>query len=162
MIENPIGQKVYEIIGDENNRQMNTKIKYTIVKVKDFKESNDWCQHFIIRDYKGNKKEIREFECVVAPKSCSSVEERISQFLEDNGVYAEVCKSGVFIVSVSINGDWKHEHGWGDVLMGYLGYTKVNEDVVEENGSDWYGSIHRYVTNETAEFYKKVKEFQKK
>ena len=161
MIENPIGQKVYEIIGDENNRQMNTKIKYTIVKVKDFKESNDWCQHFIIRDYKGNKKEIREFECVVAPKSCSSVEERISQFLEDNGVYAEVCKSAI-IVSVEINGDWKHDHGWADVLMGYLGYTKLKEEVTEEDGSDWYGSIHKYALKETAELCKKIMERSKK
>lgn len=161
MIENPIGQKVYEIIGDENNPQMNTKITYTIVKVKDFKESNDWCQHFIIRDYKGNKKEIREFECVVAPKSCSSVEERISQFLEDNGVYAEVCKSAI-IVSVEINGDWKHDHGWADVLMGYLGYTKLREEVTEENGSDWYGSIHKYVLKEAAELCKKIMERSKK
>ena len=69
---------------------------------------------------------------------------RIAKFLEDNGVYAEVYIHNI-IVNVSINGDYKHEHGWGDVLMGYLGYKKVNEEVTEENGSDWYGSIHHYV-----------------
>ena len=162
MIENPIGQKVYEIIGDDNNRQMNTKIKYTIVKVKDYKESKDYCQHYIIRNYKGNKKEIREFDCVIAPReNCKCEDERISQFLEDNGVYAEVYKSAI-IVHVEINGDWKHEHGWGDVLMGYLGYKKLSEEVTEENGSDWYGSIHKYVKKETAEFCKKLMERAKK
>ena len=162
MIENPIGQKVYEIVGDELNRKMDTKLKYTIVKVKDYKESNDWCNHYIIRDYKGNKKEIREFDCVIAPKNNYSREdERIARFLEDNGVYAEVYKSAI-IVHVEINGDWKHEHGWGDVLMGYLGYKKLGEEVTEENGSDWYGSIHKYVLKETAELCKKIMECREK
>lgn len=140
-----IGNKVYELVGDEFSKKMNTEKVFIVVNVKDCNEVQDWCQHYIIRDNDGNEKEIREVDCVATPReNCSCEDERIAKFLEDNGVYAEVYINRI-IVNVFINGDWKHEHGWGDVLMGYLGYKKVNEEVTEENGSDWYGSIHRYV-----------------
>lgn len=140
-----IGSKVYELIGGEFNKKMNTEKVFIVVKVKDYDEVQDWCQHYIISDEQGNEKEIREVDCVATPReNCSCEDERIASFLENNGVYAEVYKHRI-IVSLEINGDWKHEHGWGDVLMGYLGYKKVNEEVTEENGSDWYRSIHRYV-----------------
>ena len=145
MIENPINKKVYELVGNEFAKKMNTDMVYTIIGVKDFNESNDWCGHYIISDINGNEKEIREVDCVYIPReNCSCDDERIAKFLEDNGVYCNVYKHKI-IVSVEINGDWKHEHGWCDVLMGYLGYKKVNEEVIEENGSDRYSSIHRYV-----------------
>ena len=140
-----IGNKVYELVGDEFSKKMNTEKVFIVVNVKDCNEVQDWCQHYVIRDNDGNEKEIREVDCVATPReNCSCEDERIAKFLEDNGVYADVYIHRI-IVNVSINGDWKHEHGWGDVLMGYLGYKKVNEEVTEENGSDWYGSIHRYV-----------------
>ena len=140
-----IGNKVYELVGDEFSKKMNTEKAFIVVNVKDCNEVQDWCQHYVIRDNDGNEKEIREVDCVATPReNCSCEDERIAKFLEDNGVYAEVYINRI-IVNVFINGDWKHEHGWGDVLMGYLGYKKVNEEVTEENGSDWYGSIHRYV-----------------
>ena len=140
-----IGNKVYELVGDEFSKKMNTEKVFIVVNVKDCNEVQDWCQHYIIRDNDGNEKEIREVDRVATPReNCSCEDERIAKFLEDNGVCAEVYINRI-IVNVFINGDWKHEHGWGDVLMGYLGYKKVNEEVTEENGSDWYGSIHRYV-----------------
>ena len=140
-----IGSKVCELVGDEFSKKMITEKTFIVVKVKDYDEVDDWCQHYIIRDKDGNEKEIREVDCVATPReNCSCEDERIAKFLEDNGVYAEVYTPHI-IVNVLINGDWKHQHGWGDVLMGYLGYKKVNEEVTEENGSDWYGSIHRYV-----------------
>ena len=140
-----IGSKVCELVGNEFSKKMNTEKAFIVVKVKDYDEVQDWCQHYIIRDKDGNEKEIREVDCVATPReNCSCEDERIAKFLEDNGVYAEVY-TYYNNVNVSINGDWKHEHGWVDVLMGYLGYKKVNEEVTEENGSDWYGSIHRYV-----------------
>ena len=140
-----IGNKVYELVGDEFSKKMNTEKVFIVVNVKDCNEVQDWCQHYVIRDKDGNEKEIREVDCVATPReNCSCEDERIAKFLEDNGVCAEVYINRI-IVNVFINGDWKHEHGWGDVLMGYLGYKKVNEEVTEENGSDWYGSIHRYV-----------------
>lgn len=140
-----IGSKVCELVGDEFSKKMNTEKTFIVVKVKGYDEVDDWCQHYIIRDKDGNEKEIREVDCVATPREdCSCEDERIAKFLDDNGVCAEVYTPHI-IVNVLINGDWKHEHGWGDVLMGYLGYKKVNEEVTEENGSDWYGSIHRYV-----------------
>ena len=140
-----IGSKVCELEGNEFSKKMNTEKTFIVVKVKGYDEVDDWCQHYIIRDKDGNEKEIREVDCVATPReNCSCEDERIAKFLEDNGVYAEVYINRI-IINVFINGDWKHEHGWGDVLMGYLGYKKVNEEVTEENGSDWYGSIHRYV-----------------
>ena len=140
-----IGSKVCELVGNEFSKKMNTEKVFIVAKVKDCNETQDWCQHYIIRDKDGNEKEIREIDCVATPiENCSCEDERIAKFLEDNGVYADVYIHRI-IVNVSINGDWKHQHGWGDVLMGYLGYKKVNEEVTEENGSDWYGSIHRYV-----------------
>lgn len=140
-----IGSKVCELVGNEFSKKMNTEKTFIVVKVKGYDEVDDWCQHYIIRDKDGNEKEIREVDCVATPReNCSCEEEKIAKFLEDNGVYAEVYTPHI-IVNVSINGDWKHQHGWGDVLMGYLGYKKVNEEVTETNGSDWYGSIHRYV-----------------
>ena len=140
-----IGSNVYELVGNEFSKKMNTEKVFIVVNVKDCNEVQDWCQHYVIRDNDGNEKEIREVDCVATPReNCSCEDERIAKFLEDNGVYADVYIHRI-IVNVSINGDWKHEHGWGDVLMGYLGYKKVNEEVTETNGSDWYGSIHRYV-----------------
>lgn len=140
-----IGSKVCELVGNEFSKKMNTEKTFIVVKVKDHDEVDDWCQHYIIRDKDGNEKEIREVDCVATPReNCSCEDERIAKFLDDNGVYAEVY-TYYNNVNVSINGDWKHKHGWGDVLMGYLGYKKVNEEVTEENGSDCYGSIHRYV-----------------
>ena len=140
-----IGSKVCELVGNEFSKKTNTEKTFIVVKVKGYDETQNWCQHYVIRDKDGNEKEIREVDCVAAPReNCSCEDERITKFLEDNGVYAEVYINRI-IVNVSINGDWKHEHGYGDVLMGYLGYKKVNEEVTEENGSDWYGSIHRYV-----------------
>lgn len=140
-----IGSKVCELVGGEFSKKMDTEKTFIVVKVKGYDEVDDWCQHYIIRDKDGNEKEIREVDCVATPReNCSCEDERIAKFLEDNGVYAEVYTPHI-IVNVLINGDWKHDHRWGDVLMGYLGYKKVNEEVTEENGSDWYGSIHRYV-----------------
>ena len=140
-----IGSKVCELVGNEFSKKMNTEKVFIVVKVKGYDETQDWCQHYIIRDKDGNEKEIREVDCVATPREdCSCEDERIAKFLEDNGVYAEVYTPHI-IVNVLINGDWKHQHGWGDVLMRYLGYKKVNEKVTEENGSDCYGSLHRYV-----------------
>lgn len=140
-----IGSKVYELVGNEYNKKMNTEKTYKVVKIKGYDVVNDWCQHYVIADEQGNEKEIREVDCVIAPReNCSCEDERIAKFLDDNGVYCEVYSHRI-IISIEINGDWKHSHIWGDILMGYLGYKKVNEEVIEENGDDWYGSIHRYV-----------------
>jgi hypothetical protein len=41
-------------------------------------------------------------------------------------------------------GDWKHEHGYADYVMSQHGFTKVKEQITEEDCSDCYSSIHTY------------------
>lgn len=48
-------------------------------------------------------------------------------------------------ICIDIEGDWKHAHLRCDCLMEELGYKKVDEFVTDENGSDWYASIHSYI-----------------
>lgn len=45
-------------------------------------------------------------------------------------------------------GDWKHEHGYADYIMEANGFTKIDEVVTEEDGSDCYSSYHYYVPND--------------
>lgn len=50
---------------------------------------------------------------------------------------------------VTIDGDWKHDHGYIDYLMGErLGLKKMGERDVEENGEDWYQSTHVYISTQ--------------
>ena len=41
-------------------------------------------------------------------------------------------------------GDWKHNHLFVDHLMKAIGYTKIDERVTEEDGSDCYSATHTY------------------
>lgn len=60
-------------------------------------------------------------------------------------IYPDVYEWNGF-VCVEINrGDWKHEHGASHEIMAELGATRVNEEVTEEDGSDCYSAICRYV-----------------
>ena len=63
-----IGSKVYELVGNEFSKKMNTEKVFIVVKVKGYDEAQDWCQHYVIRDKDGNEKEIREVDCVAAPR----------------------------------------------------------------------------------------------
>lgn len=46
---------------------------------------------------------------------------------------------------ITIDGDWKHSHGYVDYLMKISGYGKMGEKNVEEDGDDWYKSTHVYI-----------------
>ena len=49
-------------------------------------------------------------------------------------------------IRISIEwGDWKHDHYLIDYAMKEKGYTKVGETMTEEDGSDCYSSVHRYI-----------------
>lgn len=142
-----IGKKVYKV--DEVNvsefrtiRVMRTDKVFTIKGYKDYGESNDYCPHYIL----DNGEEIRSFNAVFIPDNTLPEADMINKFLGDNELFAEdVYTNGEGYTAVTINwGDWKHEHGWCDVLMEYLSYKKVAESVTEENGSDCYSSIHYY------------------
>ena len=42
-------------------------------------------------------------------------------------------------------GDWKHEHLCCDKLMESMGYTKIQEIITEDNGTDCYSSEHTFI-----------------
>ena len=112
------------------------------------KELNDWCQHYIVRKPDGSEVEIREVECVFSPDTNQPTDAMIHDFLDDNGVWAEVwdlISDGGYAVAVDISwGDWKHEHLWARDLMSYLGYTEIGSKVTEEDGSDCYSATHYF------------------
>lgn len=71
--------------------------------------------------------------------------ERIRLFLKEKD--ADFCEIGQTeeYVSISIDwGDWKHSHAYLDYLMKELGFSKCDEEITEEDGSDCYSSIHYY------------------
>jgi hypothetical protein len=48
-------------------------------------------------------------------------------------------------VTILIDGDWKHSHGYCDYLMGELGFELVREvEVGEDDGDDWYEAERTY------------------
>lgn len=73
----------------------------------------------------------------------------IYSYLESNRLYADDIRHSLeipCIVEVEISwGDWKHEHLRCDYLMKELGYLEIGEELTEEDGSDCYSAIHRYV-----------------
>ena len=136
MMKEIIGKKVYKIV----NETMITDKVYTIEKVKSYDKTQDWCQHYILND----GTEIREVDVVEVPNDTLEEDEKICQFLKDNECYTDEVYTNGPIIAVRIDGDWKHSHGWCNVLMGYLGYKFICERVTEEDGSDWYESVHLY------------------
>ena len=111
------------------------------------KELNDWCQHYIVRKPDGTEVEIREVECVFSPNKDKPTDYMVHDFLNDNGVWADVYPhygTSALVVSISW-GDWKHEHLWARDLMSYLGYAEIGSKVTEEDGSDTYSAEHYFV-----------------
>lgn len=83
----------------------------------------------------------------LVPLSEKTEDLEIETYLRDHQAdISEVNKSpdGTVIVSVEW-GDWKHSHAYLDKLMERIGYTKDDETVTEENGSDCYSSEHHFI-----------------
>lgn len=86
-------------------------------------------------------------------------ETEVIKLLNDNDIWAEsvspysynsqnVNGNNLFyIVSVEIEGDWKHDHGDADTLVEqtFDDLVKVSETNVKGDGSDYYTSTHNYV-----------------
>lgn len=145
--ENPIGKKVNLLVEADKYEMRMTDEVCEVVKVVPWSEElNDWCQHYIVRKPDGSEVEIREVDCVYTPNDTLSTEARIHQFLDDNGVWADVWTENGIAVVVGISwGDWKHEHLWAKTLMRYLGYGELGCKVTEEDGSDCYSADHYFV-----------------
>lgn len=62
-----------------------------------------------------------------------------------NGLIADVIDEKTLTVAIEIVwGDWKHDHAYADYVMKQNGFTKIYEEVTEEDGSDCASSIHYY------------------
>jgi len=122
---------------------------YEVVRVIEWSpELNDYCQHYIVRGADGTEKEIRETECVFSPNKEKPTDYMVHDFLNDNGVWAEVYpyRHDMPVLVVDIHwGDWKHEHLWAKNLMEFLGYKEIGNKVTEEDGSDCYSAEHYYL-----------------
>ena len=150
MIKDPIGHKVYELVRPNEQAWFLTLDKehiYEIVRVLGYDEVDDYCRHYILKGEDGTEKEIQEPYCVFIPDTTKDEVLMLSDYLSNNGIYAEVfhySTDAAIVVSISW-GDWKHDHGWCNDLMGYLGYTEIGNRITEENGSDCYSAEHYYL-----------------
>lgn len=73
-----------------------------------------------------------------------SEEEYIREELNKKKMYYEIW-SEYDTIHIEIEwGDWKHDHLRLDYIMKELGYTKIDEYITEEDGSDCYSSEHVY------------------
>lgn len=71
-----------------------------------------------------------------------------NKMFNDNqcSMIAEIASLETKVVVIEIEwGDWKHEHGYADYVMKQNGFTKIKEEVTEEDGSDCYSSNHYYI-----------------
>ena len=146
--ENVIGKKVNLLEGyGFCSKKMTDEVCEIVSVVPWSKELNDWCQHYIVRKPDGTEVEIREVDCVFSPNTEKPADYMIHDFLNDNGVWAEVYKHfdlPVMVVDISW-GDWKHDHLWARDLMSYLGYGEIGSKVTEEDGSDTYSAEHYFL-----------------
>ena len=81
----------------------------------------------------------------------SVVCERINKYLADNGFPCGVYPYGLDmpVVECEISwGDWKHEHLRLKWLMEEIGCVRIGSEVTEEDGSDTYSAIHRFIVDE--------------
>ena len=128
--------------------KMNDEVCEIVSVVPWSQELNDWCEHYIVRKPDGTEVEIREAECVFSPKTDKPTDYMVHDFLNDNGVWAEVYhyQHDMPVLVVSIEwGDWRHSHGWAKDLMSYLGYVQIGSEVTEEDGSDCYSADHYFI-----------------
>ena len=147
--KNPIGRKV-NLLEDHGfcSKKMTDEVCEIVKVVPWSKELNDWCEHYVVRKPDGSEVEIREVDCVFSPNKEKLTGYMIHDFLNDNGVWAEVYQYNqsiaAYVVSISW-GDWKHEHLWARDLMSYLGYVEIGNKVTEEDGSDCYSAEHYFI-----------------
>lgn len=147
--ENVIGRKVnlLESYGF-CSKKMNDEVCEVVKVIPWSQELNDMCGHYIVRKPDGTEVEIREWDCVFSPKKEKPIDSMIHDFLNDNGVWADVILKGYgnnIAPCIHIDwGDWKHEHLWARDLMSYLGYVEIGSKVTEEDGSDCYSADHYF------------------
>ncbi len=71
------------------------------------------------------------------------VETKMQKLFDKAKVYWEFWEENDQI-HIDIDGDWKHDHRFCDNLMESLGYTKIDEFLLEPSEDDWYSARHIY------------------
>lgn len=146
--EKVIGRKVNLLEGyGFCSKKMTDEVCEIVSVIPWSKELNDWCEHYIVRKPDGTEIEIRECDCVFSPNKEKQADYMVHDFLNDNGVWADVYNhygTSALVVSISW-GDWKHDHLWARDLMSYLGYVEISSKVTEEDGSDTYSAEHYFI-----------------
>lgn len=151
-IENRVGKRVwlFENVSGWCTRLVKDKV-WVVESIH--KPEGDFYDYYFTVSNGDEKRNVLYYNTVVLPEDNEDEQYRIEKYLSDNGFYFEdICKEeivGVPLYRISISwGDWKHDHGWLDSLMNYLGYEAFNEIVTEENGSDCYSSDHFFVSKD--------------
>lgn len=164
-IEKRVGERVwlFENASSWSTRLVKDKV-WTVESIHE-PDGEKFYEHYFVVSNGNEKREVVYYNTVVVPEDNEDEQYRIEKYLADNGFYFEdICKEeivGVPLYRISIRwGDWKHDHGWLDCLMGYIDYEAFNEIVTEENGSDCYSSEHIFVRRD-AEKIQLLHELQK-
>jgi len=144
-----IGKEVW-VLQERNSGWFPNKEK--VWKVKEYIDwgdarlNGDYCPHLILEDSLGNTKDIREWEVIVTPDTSLPEVDMLNRYASDNRLYLDDISSFGGKIRVSISwGDWKHDHGFCNRLLSYIGYSFVKEEVTEEDGSDCYSADHYFV-----------------
>lgn len=145
---NSIGRKVYLLVKNGYDYTIDKSNLWVIVR--EYQPEGDFHLHYVLRNAEsGERKEIMDYECIVAPDNSQPLLQTITNYLKDNGIYADVSEDSNedygHVIRVLIEwGDWKHDHLWCEDLMGYLDYTEIDSQVTEDDGSDTYSAVHRF------------------
>ena len=138
------GNGIYRI--DKSQKRLVVGVVECGHNLPDGSINDDWCEHLIIQNEDGTISDVKEYCCIICPEENLDEVSMVNKYLSDNGIWPdEVWDNDKDSFGVKIEwGDWKHDHGWCDDLMEYLGYCCGDVVVTEENGSDCYSAIHYY------------------
>lgn len=77
------------------------------------------------------------------------IEENIYKILKENNIYPRYI--GQFndlpVFMVTIEGDWKHDHGYARHLLEECGYTYIKEESLP-SWDDYYTATHYYLATD--------------
>lgn len=164
-IEKRVGKRVWLFENVSGWCTRLVKDKVWVVESAHEPDGEKFYEDYFVVSNGNEKREVVYYNTVVLPEDNEDEQYRIEKYLSDNGFYYEYINSEMFLdtplYKIGISwGDWKHDHGWLDSLMGYIDYEAFNEIVTEENGSDCYSSEHIFVRKD-AEKLQLLHELQK-
>ena len=78
-----------------------------------------------------------------------NTEERIYKILTDNKIYPKYIEQfkSLPVFMVTIDGDWKHDHGYARYLLEENGFSYVKEESLP-SWDDWYTATHYYIARD--------------